>query len=149
MKLPFLIFLFLLFSQSAFSQISPDQKESAQKITQLISNYSQAREAQDTLLLKTLLTEDIDQLVSSGEWRNGISESIQGMQNSSQSNPGIRTLKVEKIKFLSDEIVLVDCRYTITNTNGIERNMWSSFTVLFQKNHWKITAIRNMNPSSN
>lgn len=143
-----LLFLFLV-STSAFSQISKDQKESAQKITQLISHYSEARETQDTLLLKTLLTEDIDQLVSSGEWRNGIAESIKGMQNSTQSNPGSRSLKVEKIKFLSDEIALVDCRYTIKNPNGNERNMWSSFTVLFLKNTWKITAIRNMNPTAN
>lgn len=143
------LLLFLLVPTISFSQINAGEMESAQKITQLISHYSQARETQDTLLLKTLLTEDIDQLVSSGEWRNGISESIQGMQNSTQSNPGSRTLKVEKIKFLSDEIALVDCRYTIKNSNGSERNMWSSFTVIFQKNSWKITAIRNMDPTGN
>ncbi|WP_332913381.1 hypothetical protein [Algoriphagus boritolerans] len=80
----------------AFTQVSDDQKESAQKITQLISHYSEAREAQDTVLLKRILTEDIDQLVSSGEWRNGLEESIKGMQNSTQSNPGSRRLKVEK-----------------------------------------------------
>lgn len=141
-----LLFLFLIPSL-AFSQISDNQKEAALKITRLIDQYSLARETQDTVLLKSILTEDIDQLVSSGEWRNGIAESIKGMQNSSQSNPGSRTLKVEKIKFLSDEIALVDCRYIIKNPNGNERNMWSSFTLLFQKNLWKITAIRNMNPT--
>ena len=142
-----LFWIFLLIPTISFSQITLDQKESAQKITQLISHYSQARETQDTVLLKTLLTDDIDQLVSSGEWRNGIAESIRGMQNSTQSKPGSRTLKVEKIKFLSDEIALVDCRYIIKSPNGNERKMWSSFTVIFHKNSWKITAIRNMNPT--
>lgn len=142
-----LIWFFLFIPTLAFSQITTGQKEDAVKIHQLIDQYSQARETQDTVLLKTLLTDDIDQLVSSGEWRNGIAESIKGMQNSTQSNPGSRTLKVEKIKFLSDEIALVDCRYSIKNPNGNDRNMWSSFTVIFQKNQWKITAIRNMNPS--
>jgi len=142
------LLLFLFFVPNlVFSQITTGQKEDAVKIQQLIEQYSQARETQDTVLLKRILTEDIDQLVSSGEWRNGIAESLKGMQNSTQSNPGSRTLKVEKIKFLSDEIALVDCRYIIKNPNGLERNMWSSFTVLFQKNQWKITAIRNMNPS--
>jgi uncharacterized protein (TIGR02246 family) len=142
------LLLFLFFVPNlVFSQITTGQKEDAVKIQQLIDQYSQARETQDTVLLKSILTEDIDQLVSSGEWRNGIAESLKGMQNSTQSNPGSRTLKVEKIKFLSDEIALVDCRYIIKNPNGLERNMWSSFTVLFQKNQWKITAIRNMNPS--
>jgi ketosteroid isomerase-like protein len=141
-----LLFLFFI-PNLVFSQITTGQKEDAVKIYQLIDQYSQARETQDTVLLKSILTDDIDQLVSSGEWRNGIAESLKGMQNSTQSNPGSRTLKVEKIKFLSDEIALVDCRYIIKNPNGLERNMWSSFTVLFQKNQWKITAIRNMNPS--
>lgn len=143
-----LLFLFFI-PNLVFSQISQDRKEAAVKITQLIDQYSQARETQDTILLKSVLTDDIDQLVSSGEWRNGITESLKGMQNSTQSNPGSRTLKVEKIKFLSDEIALVDCRYIIKNPNGLERNMWSSFTMIFQKNEWKITAIRNMNPSGN
>lgn len=141
-----LMFLFLT-PTLAFTQISDDQKEAALKITQLIDQYSQARETQDTVLLKSILTDDIDQLVSSGEWRNGKNESVKGMQNSTQSNPGSRTLKVEKIKFLSDEIALVDCRYTIKNPNGVERNMWSSFNVIYQEEQWKITAIRNMNPT--
>lgn len=141
-----LLFLFFI-PNLVLSQISQDRKEAAVKITQLIDQYSQARETQDTILLKSVLTDDIDQLVSSGEWRNGIAESLKGMQNSSQSNPGTRTLKVEKIKFLSDEIALVDCRYIIKSPNGNERNMWSSFTMIFQKNEWKISAIRNMSPS--
>jgi hypothetical protein len=145
MKIPFLLLLFI--PTLAFSQIKFGEKEEAVKITQLIDQYSQARETQDTVLLQSILTVDIDQLISSGEWRNGINESIKGMQNSTLSNPGSRTLKVEKIKFLSDGIALVDCRYSIKNPNGSERNMWSSFTVLFQKNQWKITAIRNMNPT--
>ncbi|MDP2042866.1 MAG: nuclear transport factor 2 family protein [Algoriphagus sp.] len=142
-----ILWLFLIFPSIAFSQIKPREKEDAVKITQLIQHYAQARETQDTVLLKRILTEDIDQLVSSGEWRIGIAESLKGMQSSTQSNPGSRRLKVEKIKFLSEEIALVDCRYTIESPNGTERNMWSSFTVLFQKNQWKITAIRNMNPT--
>lgn len=143
-----ILLLFLFFIPNlVFSQITTRQKEDAVKIHQLIDQYSQARETQDTVLLKRILTEDIDQLVSSGEWRIGIAESLKGMQSSTQSNPGSRRLKVEKIKFLSEEIALVDCRYTIESPNGTERNMWSSFTVLFHKNQWKITAIRNMNPT--
>lgn len=151
--LPFLIkmellslFLFLL-PELAFSQIHPGEKEDALKIHKLIADYSLARETRDTALLRNILTEDVDQLISSGEWRNGIQAAIDGMLRSSTTNPGSRKLQVEKIKFLSDEIALVDCRYSIISQNGNERNMWSSFTVIFQKNQWEITAIRNMNPS--
>lgn len=141
-----LLFLFLL-PTLAFSQIKPGQKEDAVKINLLIDQYSEARENQDTVLLKQILTEDVDQLVSSGEWRTGIREAVDGMLRSSNTNPGTRKLNVEKIKFLSDEIALVDCRYVITNASGEERNMWSSFSVVFHNRNWKISAIRNMRPT--
>ena len=141
-----ILFLFLL-PTLAFSQIKPGEKEDALKIHTLIEQYSQARETRDTVLLKEILTEDVDQLVSSGEWRNGIREAIDGMLRSSTANPGIRKLHVDKIKYLSDEIAIVDCRYVLTSPNGTERNLWSSFTVIFHKKHWKISAIRNMDPS--
>ena len=142
------LFLFLLLIPTlTFSQIKPGQKDDAVKIHHLINHYSEAREKQDTVLLKSILTEDVDQLVSSGEWRTGIRESVDGMLRSSTANPGTRTLEVEKIRFLEDEIALVDCRYIIKNPNGTERNMWSSFVVIFHKKEWKIAAIRNMNPT--
>ncbi len=139
-------FLFLL-PTLAFSQLKPGQKEDAVKIHQLIDQYSEAREKQDTVLLKSILTEDMDQLVSSGEWRSGIREAVDGMLRSSNSNPGTRKLQIEKIKFLSDEIALVDCRYIITNADGVAQNMWSSFSVVFHKRNWTISAIRNMRPT--
>jgi uncharacterized protein (TIGR02246 family) len=139
-------FLFLL-PTLAFSQLKPGQKEDAVRIHQLIDQYSEAREKQDTVLLKSILAEDVDQLVSSGEWRTGIREAVDGMLRSSNANPGVRKLHVEKIKFLNDEAALVDCRYIITNTAGNEQNMWSSFVVVFHKRNWKISAIRNMRPT--
>jgi len=142
------ILLFLLLLPSlAFSQLNPGQKEDAVKIHKLIDQYSEARENEDTVLLKKILTEDVDQLVSNGEWRNGIREAVDGMLRSSNANPGTRKLSVEKIKFLNDETALVDCRYVITDPDGMERNLWSSFTVVFYKKEWKISAIRNMKPS--
>lgn len=141
------ITLLFLLPTFAFAQLKPGQKDDAVKIHHLINTYSEAREKQDTVLLKSILTEDVDQLVSSGEWRTGIRESVDGMLGSSTANPGTRTLEVEKIRFLEDEIALVDCRYIIKNPNGTERNMWSSFVVIFHKKEWKIAAIRNMNPS--
>ncbi len=137
----------LLLPTFAFSQIKPGEKEDALKIHQLIGQYSLARESRDTVLLKEILTEDVDQLVSNGEWRNGIREAVDGMLRSSATNPGMRKLRVEKIKYLSDEIAVVDCRYVLTDPNGSERNLWSSFTVVFQKKSWKISAIRNMDPT--
>src|SRR5215831_1699494 len=70
-------------------------------IAALISKYSDARERSDTVLLKTILTTNVDQLVSTGEWRNGIDASVKGMLKSSANSPGTRTLHIEKTRMLT------------------------------------------------
>src|SRR5689334_9649508 len=67
----------------------------------LIDQYSVAREKSDTVLLKSILTTNVDQLVSTGEWRVGIDAGVQGMQKSSATSPGTRTLSIDKIKMLN------------------------------------------------
>jgi hypothetical protein len=118
------------------------------EIVSVIDQYSEAREKSDTLLLKTILTSDIDQLVSNGEWRYGIAAAVQGMLKSSGNNPGTRTLSVESIRMFDSTTAIADCRYEIQNTNGPTRKMWSSFIVISKNGIWKISAIRNMLPAS-
>ena len=121
--------------------------DSDKAIIDLVDAYSEAREKQDTVLLKKILTTDIDQLVSTGEWRTGIGESVTGMIRSSATKPGTRTLKVEKIKYLTPQSGIADARYVIQNDDGTTRQMWSTFMVVKQRNTWKISAIRNMLPA--
>lgn len=144
--IPFL--LFIGFAQVGFGQTSDKQKADSNEILQLINQYSAARDTRDTVLLKQILTGDVDQLVSSGEWRNGVSTAIKGMLNSSNTNPGDRKLTVEKIRFLSENAALVDARYIITNPDQSMRKMWSSFVVVRNKKNWQISAIRNMLPTN-
>jgi hypothetical protein len=124
----------------------PDDKQK-KDIYFLIDNYSQAREKRDTILLKSILTSDVDQLVSTGEWRNGIDASVKGMLNSSASSPGKRTLSIERIRLLNPTNAIVDCKYEIQNTDGTTRRMWSTFIVVSDQKNWKISAIRNMLPT--
>jgi len=118
-------------------------------ITSLIDQYSLAREKRDTVLLKTILTQDVDQLVSTGEWRVGINAAVEGMMKSSANSPGTRTLQIEKIQTITPSSAIVDCRYEIQNTDGTVRKMWSTFIVISDKKIWKIMAIRNMLPAPN
>jgi len=118
-------------------------------IVSLIDQYSQAREKRDTVLLKTILTSDVDQLVSTGEWRVGINAAVEGMMKSSASNPGTRTLQIEKIQTITTSSAIVDCRYEIQNADGSTRKMWSTFIVITEKKIWKIRSIRNMLPAAN
>jgi uncharacterized protein (TIGR02246 family) len=124
----------------------PDDKQ-RKDITALIDKYSQARENKDTVLLKAILTTDIDQLVSTGEWRDGVNASVKGMLRSSAATPGTRTLTVDKIRLFNPASAIVDCRYEIQNADGTPRKMWSTFVVVLDKKTWKISAIRNMLPS--
>lgn len=124
-----------------------DQAEEREAIIALIGQYTQARETIDTVLLKTILTEDIDQLVSSGEWRRGIGTAVQGMLRSSTRNPGERTIEVEQVRFLNAGSAIADARYTIGNDDGTLRKMWSTFIVVRKEGNWKIAAIRNMLPA--
>jgi uncharacterized protein (TIGR02246 family) len=124
--------------------MSTNQK---QEIKTLIDRYQQARERMDTVLLKSILTEDVDQLVSSGEWRNGVRESVKGMLRSSSGNSGKRTLTIEKIKLLDSKNAIADARYEIQNPDGTTRKMWSTFITVYDNGKWKISAIRNMLPT--
>ena len=137
-----LVSVFFLYGQN--SMPSEHQRKT---ISVLIDQYSEAREKSDTVLLKTILTTNVDQLVSNGEWRNGIGMAIQGMQKSSANNPGARTLRIDKIRMLNATAAIVDCKYEIQNTDSTIRRMWSVFIVVAEKETWKISAIRNMLPS--
>lgn len=122
-------------------------KTHEKEIYALIDKYTQARDTKDLDLLNSILTEDIDQLVSSGTWRSGKEESMAGMMRSSDSNPGDRTITVDKLRFLTQECAIADAKYEIQNPDGTARKMWSSFIVVNQGGSWKITAIRNMLPA--
>lgn len=149
MKKSFLLILFtFLGMQLLYPQGNAGNTEQRQGIYTLIEAYAQAREKKDTLLLKDILTADVDQLVSSGMWRADKKESMKGMLQSSTGNPGTRTLKIEKIRFLNSESAIADARYQIQNPDGTVRNMWSTFIVVFEEHGWKISAIRNMLPAA-
>ena len=143
--------LLILFCAGASKMSMAQQKEPSDKqkkdITALIDKYSLARENKDTVLLKAILMQDVDQLVSTGEWRNGVQSSVKGMLRSSAATPGTRTLTVDKIRLVSSSSAIVDCRYEIKNDDGSLRKMWSTFVVVSEKGSWKISAIRNMLPS--
>lgn len=113
-----------------------------QAITDLVAAYAEARQNQDPEKISLLFTEDADQLVSSGIWRQGRAALVEGMLRSSQNNPGNRILEVERIRFITSTVAIADARYTIG-----ERKMWSTFIALKSGEEWKITGIRNMRPA--
>lgn len=110
----------------------------------LVDRYSAARDTPtpDPDKIRTLFTADADQLVSSGEWRRGREALVPGMMRSSRTNTGDRTITVETVRFLSDNVAIADARYIIG-----ERKMWSTFLAVRTADGWRIGAIRNMKPA--
>ena len=71
---------------------------------------------------------------------------VEGMLASSAGNPGDRTLTVETVRFVTNDVALVDARYEIAGAQGV-RKMWSTFLVVKSADGWRIAAIRNMLPA--
>jgi competence protein ComGC len=138
------IFLVLVIPILVNAQENINSSDKRQEIYTLVDQYLEARDTKDTVLLQSILTTDIDQLVSSGEWRMGIDVCVNGMMRSSTNNPGNRKIEIDKIRMLSPEVGIADARYEITNADGRIRKMWSTFIVVNDEKGWKITAIRNM-----
>lgn len=143
-SLIFFVILSMVFTPVINAQDAKSKSKQEQEIYSLIDKYVQAREKKDTLLLESILSGDIDQLVSTGEWRVGKTASFKGMMSSSTSNPGKRTIKIEKIRLINSDCGIVDAGYEIQNSDGTVRKMWSTFIVVIENGEWKITAIRNM-----
>ena len=139
-------FLLIITSHVSFAQANVPGDQERKDITAVINQYAKAREEKDTALLKKILMEDIDQLVSNGEWRHGLASAVEGMLKSSTGKPGARTLTVDNIRLINAAIAIVDCKYVIQNDDGSSRNMWSTFILVSSNHQWKISAIRNMLP---
>jgi len=148
MKTVYLIILFIALGASClFAQELKVTEKQKQDIYAVIDSYTKAREKKDATLLESILTKDVDQLVSSGTWRKGKEASMKGMLRSSQSNPGKRTITIENLRLMTTDCAIADARYEIQNVDGTSRKMWSTFIAVYENDAWKITAIRNMLPA--
>jgi uncharacterized protein (TIGR02246 family) len=117
-------------------------------VKQVVADYAAARESQDPVAIEKLFVEDGDQLVSSGVWRRGKETMREGMLASSRGNPGGRTLTVETVRFVTDDVAIADARYEIAaSASRAVRKMWSTFVIVKTDDGWRIAAIRNMLPA--
>jgi uncharacterized protein (TIGR02246 family) len=117
-------------------------------VKDLVARYNAARDNEDPAAIRALFTADADQLVSSGEWRRGREQLVEGMLRSSRTNPGDRTLTVETVRFPTADVALADARYEIAGAAGAgSRRMWSTFVAVRTAEGWRLSAIRNMLPT--
>ena len=112
----------------------------------LVKNYLEFRDRADTVALAGIFVADVDQLVSSGEWRKGREELVKGTIASTGSG-GKRTLAIETIRYIATDAAIADARYELVGAADT-RKMWSTFVFARQSGVWKIAAIRNMLPAA-
>jgi uncharacterized protein (TIGR02246 family) len=117
-------------------------------VRDVVRRYMEAREARDAKALAALFTDDADQLTSSGEWRRGREQVVQGGLRSSLSSSGTRTITVHYVRFPAAGVAIADGPYEIAGAAGGEnRKMWTSFVMTRGADGWRISAIRNMLPA--
>ncbi len=144
----FLILFFNLPYHLTFSQnaIDPSTQETA--ISELIAQYLATREQNDKQALLALLTEDIDQLTTSGNLRSGPDDVSSGSLASTRNNSGLRAITIEKIRFIRPDVAIVNALYDITNREDApDLHYLTSIIAVMEDGRWKISAIRNMQPS--
>jgi len=137
------ICLILLGAFHLSAQASPDDAA----IRGVVKSYLDARDRRDDKLLATLFTSDVDQLVSSGEWRKGRASLVEGTLASSARETGKRTIEIETIRHIAADVAVADGRYVIAGASDARR-MWSTFILKRENGAWKIAAIRNMLPAA-
>lgn len=124
-----------------------DKDETA--IRELVAKYVDARERIDPKATEELFTADADQLVSSGEWRKGREAVVSGSMASSRNSGGKRTITLESVRFVSNDVAIADGRYELTGQpGGANRSMWTTLVVKREGKRWRIAAIRNMLPAA-
>jgi uncharacterized protein (TIGR02246 family) len=132
----------------AISSITPQTDGAEAPARRVIDRYVAAREAGDEKALAALFTDDVDQLVSTGEWRRGRADVVRGTLTSSQAAGGKRTITVESVRLLSPDVAVADGRYEIAGVDGgATRRMWTCIALTRTRDGWRIAAIRNMLPA--
>jgi len=127
---------------------APESSSDEVAIRGTIQKYMDARDQRDATALAALFTMDVDQLVSSGEWRKGREAVVKGTLGSSQSTGGKRSITVESVRFLAPDVALADGRYELSGlANGETRKMWTTILLKRDSDGWHISAIRNMLPA--
>jgi uncharacterized protein (TIGR02246 family) len=148
MRLTFTLLWSLALALTGAGQAPSMLKRDELAVKDLVGRYNAARDEENPAAIGALFTSDADQLVSSGEWRRGQDQLVQGMLRSSRNNPGDRTLTVETVRFLAPDVAVADARYEIASATGGEtRRMWSTFIAVRTAEGWRLSAIRNMLPT--
>ena len=143
--------LCLLLVALSFAMLYGQARSSAgdsRAVRDVVAQYMRARNNKDAKAIPRLFTSDADQLVSTGEWRRGLSNLVRGTTASSRREMGRSSIAIQNVRFIDPDVAIVDGRYQTTALSGAVRNMWTTLILKRTPSGWRITAIRNMLPAA-
>ncbi len=136
-----------LIGPTLLAQSAPASRGDEQAVRDLVARYVTAREARDATAIAAVLTADADQLTTSGEWRRGRDKGVvPGALASSARNTGARAIAVDAVRFIAPNVAIADGAYTIADSS--RPPMRTTLIVVKGADGWRITAIRNMMPTT-
>jgi uncharacterized protein (TIGR02246 family) len=115
-------------------------------VREVVRKYTQARTLEDATAIEALFTSDADQHTTSGEWRRGRDQVVPGTLRSSANAPGTRRIDVDTVRFVTEDVAIVDGPYVIGEGANARRN-WTTLLLKREAGTWRISAIRNMAPT--
>jgi uncharacterized protein (TIGR02246 family) len=123
---------------------APAASNEESRVAAVIENYVKARNARDPKAIEALFTADADQYTTGGEWRRGRAHVIPGTARSTNQNPGIRSIALAAVRFITPDVAIADGTYTIA---GSDVPRWTTIVLKREAEEWRIAAIRNMLPT--
>ncbi len=137
----------LVLTSACVAQSGVGERDNA-AIRDVVAKYLSARDQRNAQELASLFTGDVDQLVSSGEWRRGRSAVVNGTLASSSRTGGTRSITLTSIRLITPTVAIADGPYVLTGLAGSQtRKMCTTFVLSKGPDGWRIAAIRNMLPA--
>jgi uncharacterized protein (TIGR02246 family) len=136
-------------AQPAAGATAPNRAADDKAIRAVIQAFLDTREKNDAAALSALLTPDVDQQQTSGNVRKGREAVVSGSLGTQRETGGTRTITVDSLRFVSDDVALADGKYdSLGRADGTDQHMLTSMVLRREAGGWKIAAIRNSLPAT-
>lgn len=143
-KQALLFLLFIAVGGAAAAQDDVDRSADEAAIRQVTQDYIARRDEGDEAGLRALLTEDVDQRLTSGRMRIGQDGVVSGSLGSTQSSGGQRVITLTEIRFLGDDVAIANGDYdSLGRADGTDLHMRTTMVFWRSDGQWRIAAIRN------
>ena len=143
-RLGLLLVTFVTMSAPALAEDAVDRSADESAIRQVTQDYIARRDEGDEAGLRALLTENVDQRLTSGRMRLGRDDVVSGSLGSTQSSGGKRVITLNDIRFLGADVAIANGNYdSLGRADGTDLYMRTTIVFWRVDGKWRIDAIRN------